>query len=331
MIFLHCGLRKTGSTAIQSAGEHGRIGGVRYSRRSRTELAETSIDEKWARRVTRAAETENVLLSCENTFRRTEFHPVEEPRKRAAYLLDTFGDGETTFIVYVRPILPWLESMYFQSLQNRWSLSPTEFLDRFTAAGALQIHDKLASIADVAGRDRLIVRIHDSSVDSVADISSVMGAQLRGGPGERTNESLAHRDIWTLAAVNRTDPRLCWYAVDRLRRRAHGGGHEPRRSVFSEEQQAHIAERYRAEWMSLAPFVSADGETAAALRSAWDRSLLDRPLPVSVPDADAQVRAEELARRLRRPLGIVDTRIIERIRHWDRLKESFRWRLKIGF
>lgn len=332
MIFLHCGLRKTGSTAIQDAAAHGRYTGIRYSKRSRTELTEDTPSSRWSARVARQARTTTVLLSCENAFRRRNFRAMEPPARRAAQLLDCFGRGETTLVMYVRPHLPWLESMYFQTLQNRGVNSPSEFLDSFLAVDAANMRDKIEAIAGEAEPGRFIVRIHDGSTDVVADLARVMNVELKGKSGPRQNTSLRHDDIWALAELNRTDPRLCWYAIDRLRRISSAPVERSRQSVFSEREQAMIVEKFASDWMGLSPYVSADGMSGEeALRASWARSIAGRPFAVSVPHENAEERARELRRWLTSVPGWVDSRLNERLRQWDRLVESFRWRLKIGF
>lgn len=332
MIFLHCGLRKTGSTAIQDAAAHGRFTGVRYSKRSRTELAEDDPSPRWIERVTRQARTTTVLLSCENAFRRRNFRAMEPPARRAAQLLDGFGRGDTTLVMYVRPHLPWLESMYFQTLQNRGTTSPSEFLREFLAADAANMSDKIEAIAGETEPGRFIVRVHDVKTDVVADLSRVMHVKLRDDAESHPNTSLNHLDMWALAALNRTDPRLCWYALDRLRRFPSAPSDRTRRSVFSEQEQEMIVETFASDWMRLAPHVSADGMSGEeALRASWDRSIAGRPVDVSVPDEDAEERARELRRWLTSVPGWIDSRVVERLRQRDRLVESFRWRLKIGF
>lgn len=333
MIFLHCGLGKTGSKAIQGAGARGEFVGVRYSRRGRTELARDVPSERWTKRIIGVARTTTVLLSCENTFRRdAEFRPVESRENRARYILDRFGRGDTTLVMYVRPHLPWLESLYFQSLQNRRSLEPSDFLRRFLDAGAANLSEKIRAISSETGPERFIVRIHDGSADVVADLARVMHVGLRKSVELHPNTSLSHDDIWALAALNRTDPRLCWYAIDRLRRISPTPAERSRQSVFSEREQAMIVETFAPDWMGLAPYVSADGMSGEeALRASWERSIAGRPFAVSVPGEDAEERARELRRWLTSVPGWVDSRVVERLRQWDRLVESFRWRLKIGF
>lgn len=307
--------------------------GVRYSKRARTELAEAAPSTRWTERVSETARSKTVLLSCENVFRRDEeFRALEPQETRIRYLLDRFGPDQTTLVLYVRPHMPWLESLYFQTLQNRRALGPSDFLRRFLDAEAANLGEKVRAISSTTEPGRLIVRIHDGATDVVADLARVMGVGLEGGGGSHPNTSLGHGEIWTLAALNRTDPGLCWYAIDRLRRRPSASQSASRLSVFTEQEQVMIIERFAADWMAMAPHVSVDGMSGEeALRASWDRSLAGRPFGVSVPDDDTEERARELRRWLTSVPGWIDSHLVERLRQRDRLVESFRWRLKIGF
>lgn len=331
VIFLHCGLRKTGSTSIQDAASSGLLSGVRYSRRSRTELALDRPSERWLRRIQRAGRREKILLSSENFFRRPNFLAKEPMAPRARHMLNRLGRDQTTMVLYVRPHLPWIESMYFQSIQNRRSEKPGEFLASYLESRAPELGRPLNELVGEVGRDRLVIRLFDPRHDVVADIADVIGARLSDVPREHSNPSLPHDEMWALATINSVDPGLCWFAMDVIRRELRPSG-GVRRSVFSADEQALIIDRFHDDWMSLAPLISADDESPQeALRRTWADSVAGRPLPQSTPSPETDARAAEMVSYLRSVRGRFDTRVVERLRHRRRSIESVRWRLKLGF
>ena len=88
MLFIHCGLHKTGSTAIQNAFNKPYRDFI-FSKKSYDELNKKVIDEKWSAAVKDASRHKNIILSSEfalGTYK-NQYHAYKERLNRLKQVL----------------------------------------------------------------------------------------------------------------------------------------------------------------------------------------------------------------------------------------------------
>ena len=105
MIFLHVGLHKTGSTSIQrwlaANQRQGRWRQTAYLPESYTELG-GKPSAKWSRRVVTRAQSQDVILSCEQALGSMRLCYRNLP-ERLEVLNEAFQGAPLTLILFLRP------------------------------------------------------------------------------------------------------------------------------------------------------------------------------------------------------------------------------------
>jgi len=233
-IYIHAGLHKTGSTALQTAlfnnrenllrqgfyypgigiparfhGHHNIAWQLSRDRRFRPEFG----DVRTLVRTIQDNPENSVLLSSED-FECSLLHP-QRMRNISAYFLK--NKMEVCFIIYLRRQVDYLKSLYFELLKVGFGDEFSAFLRRIVASSKIEyrewefvfnyseINKSLRSLEDV----ELVFRDYDDLVDSntVRDFCHVVGidhAQLFFPEGmNKINERLAPATLLKLFVRNR--------------------------------------------------------------------------------------------------------------------------------
>lgn len=271
MIILHLGLHKTGSSAIQ---HHLAAQGLASPAAWTQALKAGRLDPSWIAAARRRSNRRTVVLSEEATLG-SMWNVYAEAPDRATRIGQAFEGSIDRVIVYVRPQIDWLESVYAQRLQRGETLHPDAFLAEMIDAPFLEWDRLVAPLITAFGHARLDVRAYPGRSGVVADFCSAANLPNAQQPTEpRTNVSIPAPRLAILRALNERDGSAHWRprrwllqgTIPRTRR-------EAATSVFSDRVQRQIIERFEPSWRRL----EQGSRHALALRHAWTRSTDTRP------------------------------------------------------
>ena len=242
----------------------------------------------------------------------------------ATALRDAMNGLSVSLVVYVRPQVEWLESVYLQGIQQGKSESPTEFWQQVSDAPNLMWSVLATVIQNGLGAGNLELRTYRSS-DVVEDFFSSQGL---GQPphfsrdGIRLNRSIAPIQGPILRELL-SDPEMDPANKPRLRRVFQGvltSGAKAGFSSFSESQQQEMRDLMTQDLANL----MTSGLMSSAALDAYGREvamLKARPL---LPWVESPESAESLWRESLRCIELLSEVDLVRRSPWARALEKLR-------
>ena len=271
MITIHCGLHKTGSSSIQLGLQ---LAGDRRHPIVLSQPHESQSDDAWASRL--RALPSGAILSDENLLG-SPFDGYARAPERLRIIDESLSGRDYRFIVYFRPQLPWLQSLYLQGVQQGMDDAPEDFVDRVTASPCVRWQSMLGLLRG-SDATSVVARAYVSSRDVVGDFfaQASLGAPPDvGASGFRENPSITAVQAPILRTLNSgADPaasaRLRELFQGRLREGAPRGF-----SPFSAELQESCLHRFRDDWAALSEAVrsvdASEGLVFSELLAGWDQ------------------------------------------------------------
>lgn len=249
MITIHCGLHKTGSSAIQLA--------LRSSFSADLVAVPvpgqpTTVD-LLSSRLSRLPE--DGILSDEHVLG-TAFDGYSSVTERVALVNTVLSGRRFQLVVYVRPQLRWLESLYTQGIQMGWIEDPEVFVESVTSSPWISWQRLTTHLTDVSNAERVIIRPYTTGVNVVSDFANVIGSRKLAAQayrGFRVNQSLSPRRaqlIHLALAAGVIDGRDATSLRGTIASMPDLPGIEAE-SIFPVALQKEIALRYRDEWSKI--------------------------------------------------------------------------------
>ena len=306
MITIHCGLHKTGSSSIQLA-----LKLIRNSTR-RVIITPNPTDDRteqgWSDRIKELACSPDAIFSDENLLG-TPDDGYQLAPKRVAMLRDALDGSSYQIVVYLRPQLDWLTSVYLQGVQVGRTIRAEEFWTGIKDEPLLEWSRLLDLLRKESGAERVIARAHTRSRDAVADFFEVcsLGKPPRTGKTMiRINSSISAVQAPVLIALNEL-PDLTPEQRGQLRsvfQQALAPGAVSGLSPFPESVQREIVEKFRDDWLVVADsLVVIDPKESQTFRNEAQRCL--EPL---FPFAGATLDDAEVQREALRSLRLLSLR-----------------------
>ncbi|MDQ5975999.1 MAG: hypothetical protein QG661_3208, partial [Actinomycetota bacterium] len=256
MITIHCGLHKTGSTSIQVAL------GSRTVRRSSYVVVPRETDDQsesgWAARLLSLREHPEGVFSDEKLLG-SPYDGYRLAPERVNLVASTLRGLRFQVVLYVRPQIDWLPSLYLQSVQVGRTEDPYSFWSSIADAPFLSWVSLVRLLESASEAERVVVRAYVPGRDVVSDFMSVLGSQARPNRSVRVNRSISAAEAPILLGINR-DSSLTQVQRTKLRsvfqaqaRVEHGAVLSP----FPLSLQDEIRTAFREDWSTLGPIVAA--------------------------------------------------------------------------
>lgn len=187
MITIHCGLHKTGSSSIQLALEL-------CSKRGRTIVTPKPGDDRsehgWRERISKVAGAQDTVFSDENLLG-SPYDGYQLAPDRVAILRDALAGSRYQIVVYLRPHVDWLPSVYLQGVQEGKTIGPEDFWAAIRDEPYLRWANLMELLQRDSGAERVIARAHTRSRDAVADFFDVAGL----GKPPRTGKTMIRENV----------------------------------------------------------------------------------------------------------------------------------------
>jgi hypothetical protein len=187
MITIHCGLHKTGSSSIQLALEL-------CSKRGRTIVTPKPGDDRseqgWRKRLSKVARAQDAVFSDENLLG-SPYDGYQLAPDRVAILRDALAGSPYQIVVYLRPHVDWLPSVYLQGVQEGRTIGPEDFWAAIRDEPYLRWANLMELLQRESGAERVIGRAHTRSRDTVADFFEV----VRLGEPPRTGKTMIRENV----------------------------------------------------------------------------------------------------------------------------------------
>lgn len=275
LITVHLGLHKTGSTSIQVALQLIAHRGQLVV--SRPAYSGPDLDPRWVARVRDLSRTSNIVVSDESLLG-SPSDGYSDAIRRAQGIHGAFGDLPMKCIVYLRPQMEWLPSVYLQLVQQGSLSSPWDFWNSVSDHQNLRWSHLVAGLQTVFPQEGITVRPYAGSRDVVADFFKSAGLgevpHVREGR-TRENASIRAEHVPIIQAlVSRTsgseqDIRAIRVFFQSLAA-THPSSHL---SPFSQELQLEIARTFASDWTDLIevvkPFDQSSADLLADCADSW--------------------------------------------------------------
>jgi hypothetical protein len=187
MITIHCGLHKTGSSSIQLALEL-------CSKRGRKIVTPNQGNDRsqhgWRERLSKAAIAQDVIFSDENLLG-SPYEAYQSAPERVAMLREVLSGRTYQIVVYLRPHVDWLPSVYLQGVQEGRTIGPEDFWTSIKDEPYLRWVNLMELLQGESGAVRVIARAHTRSRDAVADFFEVVGL----GKPPRTGKTMIRENV----------------------------------------------------------------------------------------------------------------------------------------
>ena len=235
-------------------------------------------EQGWSGRIKALASSSDAIFSDENLLG-TPDDGYQLAPKRVAMLRDVLDGSSFQIVVYLRPQLDWLTSVYLQGVQEGRTIRAEEFWTGIKDEPLLEWSRLLDLLRKESGAERVIVRAHTRARDAVTDFFEVcsLGKPPRTGKTMiRINSSISAVQAPVLIALNEL-PDVTPEQRGQLRsvfQQALTPGAASGLSPFPESVQREIAERFREDWLVVAKsLVGAYPEEAQVFRTESHRWL----------------------------------------------------------
>jgi hypothetical protein len=299
MITIHCGLHKTGSSSIQLALE---LCASKGRKIVTPKSGEDLSDLGWSKRLTSLARDRDAILSDENLLGSPYDAYASAPAKLATLREGLMG-RPYQILVYLRPHVNWLPSVYLQSVQEGRSMGPEAFWTSIKDQPYLRWSSLLNLLKRESGAERVIARAHTRSRDSVNDFFSQVGLGKPPRTGStmiRENVSIGAVQAPILVALN---SEMGLSGGERVNLRSTfqnrlAAGARRGLSPFPVDIQGQIAEQFRSDWIELAELVGSNDEAEEAVVRESLARWHANPLPFAGGTLGAPLVAEEMLRSL---------------------------------
>lgn len=202
----------------------------------------------WVRKVTERSRSQDVILSCEQALGSGRLCYSNLP-ERIEILNEAFNDCQITLIVFLRPQLPWLESMYTQVLQEgKGTLHPvTDFLSTAMESPFLQWNALVDLVAEQLNPEQ-IHAVEYSPKTVIEQFAGLCHISSDGSDGVRSNKSVsAIRGLALSELAN--DPELDRRLLRHLLQSMVSPTQSERLSPFTLDQQRSVLDHFREDWM----------------------------------------------------------------------------------
>ena len=252
MITIHCGLHKTGSSSIQLALES-------CSHKGRLIITPRPGDDRseagWKRRFSSLAPVQSAVLSDENILG-SPFDGYRLAPERISMIRETMLGSRYQIVVYLRPHVDWLPSVYLQGVQQGMTAGPEEFWASLIAEPYLKWSTLMELLQRESGAERVIARAHTRSRDAVGDFFALVGLgspPRTGKMGIRENVSIAAvqapllRELNSLPGVDDEQRRQ----FRTVFQRELASGAERNLSPFPAAIQQEVAQKFHPDWTEL--------------------------------------------------------------------------------
>lgn len=226
-ILFHLGLNKCASTYIQRALDRAhanlRSAGVWYPWEAGTAAAHYGLSRHYgfgpmADDVMPVSLADLIaearLAGCERMILSSEYLSLYAPRAVARLMADIHAaEAEAEFLLYSRPIEPWVRSLFNQYVKTVDGGQPLANIDAFARRvltnGALDLTKRIGQWQHAAGNDALsLYRIEDTTpADAVlAPIEAFAGISLTGSVPARVNASLDPDRLHAIGVLRQQAP-----------------------------------------------------------------------------------------------------------------------------
>ena len=265
MITIHCGLPKTGTTSIQT--------GLRLASDTskRTIIVPTEHDKYsegwWMQCLTRMARTRDGILSHELLLFENSGGELIS-RKRVEMLQHCLAGSPFQIIVYLRPQIDWLASVYLHYVAAGSLEGPEAFWERMAPQSSLVWSELLRLLREESGAVKVVTRAFGPSRDLVQDFFNLcdLGNPPRVGRSPiRENVSIKAVQAPIMLAINRQTSRQLAEQIKLrqvfqqvLSREAPGGF-----SPFPESIQREISAKYMEDWTIVSDSLKIQGDAEA--------------------------------------------------------------------
>jgi len=191
VLYIHVGLGKTGSTAIQkslakmSMDERGGFALVQGEVVSQTLIAGRNVggtiskyeDNPLHRRTRKLLNQGHKVVLSNESLLGNMYLIYPKAREASAALRDIYMPiSDFRLVLYVRPQVAWVESLFSEYVRSEGGAdSAQSFFDRTMKAPYLRYTSLIRDIGDQIHPSRLIVRPYVESLDVVADFQSLLG------------------------------------------------------------------------------------------------------------------------------------------------------------
>ena len=253
-------------------------------------------DEGWQLRLSQLRD--NDLISNENLLG-SPFDGYAAAERRTTLIEKSLSAREFRIVIYFRPQLSWLQSVYLQGVQQGLLETPGEFLDGCMGSPWLRWSNLLDLLAST-GAEAVIPRAYADGRNVVTDFMDLagFGNLTRNQATLRVNESISPAQAVILRAFNSRNS-----SADQERLRAVFQGAlrlsgKAKQSVFSEDCQSDVLSAFAADWKTLTDRVgSKDPREQLQFQVLWS-SWRDQAAPYAGSDLSAPAVQEAMLEAL---------------------------------
>lgn len=274
---LHIGLPKTGTTAIQAELE-------RHRHRSWIRVPQDlpGLSGDVLQSLIEGMPTSGLrVISHEGMLFNPESKVVQPTKKRIDWLQMSLSQRPFRIVIFVRPQLDWLESVYLFRVLLGEDLDPWDFWREHQSAELLHWSALIEQLDQLLNPVRLDVIPYVEGTDSVVEFFAVCGLALSKFPRFKThhNPSIMARQVPILRLINRAADSAETVSKNRLLVQYQFAATEvPQESPFPDELQLEILKSFSGDFHKLVDMSSIlDAESRLRLQrveQVWGRKVL---------------------------------------------------------
>lgn len=213
MIYVHVGLHKTGSTAIQTSLRHldnprsenifyAHDGGLRDPERNLRQPTKGEQSYPRYRRLLTSLEHSKISIISSEGFLGGMRDLYEDAPKRARQLVNILGpQSQLTFVIYLRPQSQWVQSTFIQMVQEGESPDSSEWLNQFYSKKFSKWSNLIRDLSGEIGSENLVVRPYVSNIEKdFAEALNIPQGEIR--KSESSNESISPIQAELMSHIN---------------------------------------------------------------------------------------------------------------------------------
>lgn len=193
---MHVGLHKTGSTSIQSALRRA-LKSAALIPRPDDKACDRAVFQRLHDRPRR------VTVISDETLLGSPFDGYAQVPSRVRLLARAFGQTPYRLVIYLRPQLGWLESVYVQHVQGGGTDAPEHLASRILESPYVKWSRLLELLESESGAQRVTAKAYLPGRDVVSDFFALAGiAAFTPRRLPRVNSSIAASQIPLMRAIN---------------------------------------------------------------------------------------------------------------------------------